>query len=439
MKIKFSVFFVWVLIIGVIQAHAEEQSRSWEFDVQWPGMYQLFVEHNIGKDVPMGTKVSYLITISGKTSQRTLPLLVNRSFIPLQANIKTPQNIVISVKGIPQSILQHTHVYFLQKDSYPPNKHRETAQNRSYQELKQLKAILEQSEEQIDLTYANLMINKMIDPTIDMHATLKKINAMVADVRAMVRPKASSNEKVAALKAYLYQKGPWNSGRTFQYDFDDPLGTKVNNKLIPNYLESRKGNCVSMPLLFIMMGERLGLDITATVMPRHVSMKYRDDATGNVYNLEATSGGGITRDIWYRQQFPGITDLALKNGIYLRKMSKKETVATMAMVLVQHYREQKQFEKIIALCDLVLKYFPNEIRAITYKSLIYYELSEKHFIRHYPDPNDIPVNMQGYFFYLQYQNHWWHKKAKWLGWVEPDKDYEAKYLQRVKEAAKNSH
>ena len=54
-----------------------------------------------------------------------------------------------------------------------------------------------------------------------------------------------------ALKRYIYEPGEWNNFQPYQYDMDDPLGTKLSNKLLSHYLAAKKGNCVTMPFLFI--------------------------------------------------------------------------------------------------------------------------------------------------------------------------------------------
>jgi len=94
----------------------------------------------------------------------------------------------------------------------------------------------------------------------------------------------------------------------------DPLGQNPTHDLLTSYLASRKGNCVSMPILFVILGERLGLNVTLSTAPLHVLVKYTDAQSGVTYNLEATSGGGFTRDAWYRQNLP-MTDVAIANGI----------------------------------------------------------------------------------------------------------------------------
>ena len=190
----------------------------------------------------------------------------------------------------------------------------------------------------------------MIDPSIDTAATLSQLDAMAQGIKVMLPAGASSRLTMDALRFHLYQPSPWNGNRPFQYDLDDPFGANVRNKLLPTYLATRKGNCVSMPLLFIILGQKLGIDVTASTAPNHVFVKYRD-ADGKLYNLETTSGAGFTRDVWMRQQFP-MTDEALASGIYMRPLTKKETVVVMVDTLLESYAKQGLHEQRIAMAKL---------------------------------------------------------------------------------------
>lgn len=44
-----------------------------------------------------------------------------------------------------------------------------------------------------------------------------------------------------------------------------------------------------MPFLFIILGDRLGINVTASVAPLHVFVKFTDE-NGVIHNLETTSG-----------------------------------------------------------------------------------------------------------------------------------------------------
>lgn len=300
-------------------------------------------------------------------------------------------------------------------------------------EVARIKVILKQPESEMDFGKIKLTIDKMIDPTINVDDGLKQIDGIVIQIRGMLRSNPSSSEKLIALKKYLYEKGPWNGYEVFRYDFDDPRGTKISNKLLTNYLASKKGNCVSMPLLFIVLGQRLGLDVTASTAPEHVFVKYTDSDTGVTYSLEATSGASPARDVWLRQQNP-MTDEAVANGIYLQKLTKRETVAVMATTLSENFSVRQEPEKMIAIADALLPYYPKSVSLILAKGSAYSKLIKKHFISKYPMAKDIPAEKQPYFRHLSEQNEFWYAKAEALGWRQPDMMQESRYLQAVSRA-----
>lgn len=304
-------------------------------------------------------------------------------------------------------------------------------------DAKRIRAILQLPESKMDLGKIKLTIDKMIDPSIDVASGMKQIDSIVAKIRAMLGNNPSSNNKMLALKKYLYQKGPWNDYKPYHYDFDDPMGTKLSNKLLLNYVASRKGNCVSMPLLFIILGARLGIDVTASTAPLHIFVKYTDTETGITYNLETTSGANLSRDEWYQQKMP-MTDGAINSGLYLQRLTKRETVVVMAYVLAEHYSQNQEFEMAIAISDVLLEYYPKYVEAMLMKGHAYYQLLAKHFLQKYPTADQIPDNQRSYYEYLSDSNRFWFDKAESLGWREPSPEQEQKYLNMVKRNAKLS-
>jgi len=157
-------------------------------------------------------------------------------------------------------------------------------------EVKRVRAMLQQPESKLDYAKIKLTIDSMIDPKLDVATGMKRIDDMIARIRSMLSATPSDKEKLTALTTYLYSPGQWNDYQPFRYDFNDPMGTKLSNKLLQNYIASRQGNCVSMPVLFIILGARLGLDLRGSTAPMHFFVKYTDLDSGTTYNLEATSG-----------------------------------------------------------------------------------------------------------------------------------------------------
>ncbi len=299
-------------------------------------------------------------------------------------------------------------------------------------ELAPIRTILNLPENQIDLGKAKLTIDKMIDPSIDVKVNLKKIDSMVASIQMGLFFNASSDEKLQALRTYLYTPNQSNGQRPYQYDLSDPYGKDLRHKLLPNYLESRKGNCVSMPFLFIILGQRLGLDVTAATAPEHIFVKYKAD-NGYWINLETTSGANPARDEWLRQQMP-MTDDAITNGVYLRPLSKKEAVALMADTLIEHYMHKHQYEKAIEASDLVLEYSPKAVTAMIHKGASYARLINERFVRKYPRPDLIPQTERSYYTFLDQNNRLWYDKAETLGWRMPVETNNAQYNPVVERA-----
>jgi regulator of sirC expression with transglutaminase-like and TPR domain len=145
-------------------------------------------------------------------------------------------------------------------------------------EIRVLRAILERPDAEIDLARAKLTIDRLVDPSVDVESALAKLDAMATAIKAPTDTRAKSSEIAQVLRSYLYDAGPWNDQQPFRFDLEgDPLGHKVSGKLLTNYLATKKGNCVSMPTLFVLLAQRLGLEATFAASPEHYFVKYRDE------------------------------------------------------------------------------------------------------------------------------------------------------------------
>ncbi|MEX3010526.1 transglutaminase family protein [Hoeflea sp. TYP-13] len=275
----------------------------------------------------------------------------------------------------------------------------------------------------MNYTSAKLQIDALIDPSTNVGATVDTLDEMSGTVRKMlttipIEEADKSVERLRALKAFLYQPGHWNSFEPFQYDLNDPFGERIENKLLATYLETRQGNCVSMPILLLVLGERLDLDLTLSTAPLHVLVKYTDDGTGKTYNLEATSGAGFTRDTWYQKKSP-MSEVAIKNGVYLKKLSRRETLAVMATTVLEFLLEQDQREEAIAVADVLLEAFPTHAYAMVKKGTAYYHLLNENILEPFPDPKSIPKELRPLADFCYNQNQMAFQKAEALGWQMP--------------------
>ena len=288
--------------------------------------------------------------------------------------------------------------------------------------LKALEEIFSLPETEIDLARAKLTIDQMLDPRIDIEQTLQQIDIMASALREQLPLEAKAREKLDALRKYLYQTGPWNDHQPFSYDLSDPQGRNLSSKLLPSYLTTRKGNCVSMPILFIILGQRIGLDVAAATAPEHVFVKYRDES-GRQYNLETTSGAGFARDAWMRQQMP-MTDQAIASGIYMRTLTKKETVVLMSETLDTFYARSGLDLARVELAHLQLKHDPTSILAVLHLVSVYSRALNSYRMQAAPIALLQPTREREVYFQLQQKRDYWLGQALALGWRDPTESLE---------------
>ncbi|WP_181167770.1 transglutaminase family protein [Mesorhizobium sp. B2-4-19] len=226
-----------------------------------------------------------------------------------------------------------------------------------------VRQLLDAPAAELDFAHAKLAVDKFADPSIDETATLAELDGMAATIHKMLgtlppEQATTSMEKMKALRAFLYEPGRWNGGKPFQYDLSDPFGQQPGAQMLTRYLATKKGNCISMPMLFLALGERLGLNLTLSTAPLHVFVKFTDDATGKTWNLETTSGAGFARDEHYRKITP-MTDEAVRNGVYLKTMSRREALAIIATGILDNLIATGRYEDAITVADVLIEAGPD--------------------------------------------------------------------------------
>jgi regulator of sirC expression with transglutaminase-like and TPR domain len=269
-----------------------------------------------------------------------------------------------------------------------------------------------------DLAGIKFTVDQMADPAADIAAAKANLEHLTTELRQMAAGSHGSVERLSVLKRLTYEPGPWNDNRAFAYDMDDPLGKRPENRYLHNYPASRKGNCITMPILFVILGERIGLDLTFAEAPQHLLVKYTDD-NGAVWNLEPTSGGGFTRDSHYRKNLP-MTDKAIEAGTYLRALSKGESVAIVASLVAERYLNAGRYEDAIIAVNALMRHSPRSVYLMLLKGAAYAQILRRDIIEKYKHMSDITPEVRAYAETLHAENLAAFAQAEALGWTERD-------------------
>lgn len=170
-----------------------------------------------------------------------------------------------------------------------------------------------------------------------------------------------------------------------------------------------------MPFLFLVLADRMDLNVRAASAPLHVLVKYTDDH-GRTWNLEATSGAGKTRDLWYRKQLT-ISDRAVASGVNLQPLERQQTIVLMASILVEHLLNQGEYVDAIVVSDMLLHYYPKSVYLMVKKGTAYYHLIRTEFYEKYPVASDVPDHLHARYKQLNASNQSAFAKAEALGWM----------------------
>jgi hypothetical protein len=155
----------------------------------------------------------------------------------------------------------------------------------------------------------------------------------------------------------------------FRYNFEDMFGEKDwSNMFVTKLLETHKGNCHSMPYLYKILCDELGVPCHLALSPNHIYIKHRSEKVG-WYNTELTSAS-FPIDAWIVAS-GFITLEAIQNGIYMEALDDKKCLMLCVYDLAKSFDRKypdNDGHFVIKCCDLALTHFPYFINMLMLKA-----------------------------------------------------------------------
>jgi len=164
----------------------------------------------------------------------------------------------------------------------------------------------------------------------------------------------------------------------FGYDFNDVFGHNTRENLfVSKLLATRKGNCHSLPYLYKILCEELGVNANLALAPNHVYIKHKNIKEG-WYNTELTSGI-FPIDAWIMAS--GFVHIdAISNGVYMKALTNRESIALVMIDLADNYNVKfpnNDGTFILKCCQTAIKEYPNFATALILKAETRYKQIEK--------------------------------------------------------------
>jgi tetratricopeptide (TPR) repeat protein len=179
--------------------------------------------------------------------------------------------------------------------------------------VKSIEAVLKLPPEQIDLGTAALIVSESWSDMVAGRNYQQQLNDIATEIRNRLKEKNEPMgvEAIPVINDYLFNELKFKamSKATDPYDL-----------FLHSVMDRKQGYCLSLSVLYLSIGERLGLPLYGVVAPGHFFVRYDDGK--NRFNIEATNQGGTAPDSYYIEQF----NVPKTNSLYMTNLNKRQAL-----------------------------------------------------------------------------------------------------------------
>ena len=230
------------------------------------------------------------------------------------------------------------------------------------------KEIVAGPEEEIDLAEAALLIAAPEYPSLDVFAYLRRLDETAATLKRRLRGDISSAESVIALNHYFFDELGFR-GNTV--DYYDP-----RNSFLNEVLDRRLGIPITLSLVYVEFGRRVGLSMHGVAFPGHFLVKC--NMRDGVMVLDPYARGVSLSLDDLQQRLGALRGDAAPAPEMVRQMlaaaGKKGILARMLRNLKGIYLERRDFNRALAATNRIIMLEPRAAEEYRDRAAIYHDL-----------------------------------------------------------------
>ncbi|HSV43150.1 MAG TPA: transglutaminase family protein [Candidatus Bathyarchaeia archaeon] len=158
---------------------------------------------------------------------------------------------------------------------------------------------------------------------------------------------ADDQTRIRLINEYLF------NDQKFEVDRSTLFESTTDELLLNRVMTTKKGHCLSLSLVYLCLGERLGLSLNGVMFPNHFFVRF-SHADGAI-NIETTAKGEPFDNEHYRSLYlRGFDD-----QISAQRLGKKETIAVYLANLANQYKLKGTHEFAMRLLQAVIELMPD--------------------------------------------------------------------------------
>ncbi len=220
----------------------------------------------------------------------------------------------------------------------------------------------------IDLAEAALLCAQDTYPDLDIRSQLDTLEALAAKLRNRLPADFSVTHRLVALNNYLFSELGFSGNADSYYD--------PRNSFLNDVIERKTGIPITLSILYLEIGQRLGLKLKGVSFPGHFLVKVR--VSGGELVLDPFAGGRSLSEEDLRERLAQFTgpnaakDLPLED--FLETATPRQILARLLRNLKGIYLEAKEFDKALAVMNRLVILLPEVPEERRDRGVVYAQL-----------------------------------------------------------------
>ena len=224
------------------------------------------------------------------------------------------------------------------------------------------------STEQFNLAQASLLVAQDVYPDLEVSKYLALLDDIAAAIRRRVACDAFAEQKIIALNYYLFNEMHFVGNVDNYYD--------PRNSYLNDVLERRTGIPLTLSIVYLEVGKRLGLNLKGVSFPGHflvkLSVKRGELVLDPFIGGEAQSESDLRERLAQVLTPPEAEKVAIDR--FLEPATSRQVIARMLRNLKNIYLNGQKLEQALAVMQRMLLVVPESAEELRDRGLLYQKL-----------------------------------------------------------------
>jgi regulator of sirC expression with transglutaminase-like and TPR domain len=233
--------------------------------------------------------------------------------------------------------------------------------------------LLARDDVRIDLAHACLMIAQDAYPKLDVERYLGEIERMAMRLRGRITQTLQPEERVAALNEFLFDELGYSGNTEAYYD--------PRNSYLNDVMERKTGIPITLSVLYMAIGRRVGLPLEGVSFPGHFLVRLR--LRNGVLVLDPFAAGAPQSATDLRERLqrvipPGALDKVAAGELpldqFLEPASNRQILARVLRNLKAIYRDTDKPQEQLDVLNRMLLVAPDSSAELRDRGIVYQRL-----------------------------------------------------------------